>query len=118
MIRLASIAVLGALAASPALATEWVSCVSPGGEASFDYLGGALDVLSIAGLNFSVGEQVWASDVAYGPGDPVTVGQAFEDSRTVRIDAMDGAMNAVIAELRLFKATDAAGGPEIGRAHV
>ena len=105
MKRLAAYVMLGALAVSPAMATEWVSCASPGGEASFDYLAGTLDVLSVAGLNISVGEQVWASDVAYGPGDPVVVGQAFEDAQTVRIDAMDEAMSTIIASLRLFKAS-------------
>lgn len=95
---------LGMLMASPAMATEWVSCASPGGEASFDFLAGAMDVISVVGLNVSVGEQVWASDVAYGPGDPVVVGQAFEDAETIRIDAMDPAMIDFIARLRLFKA--------------
>ena len=105
MKQLAACVMLGTLAASPAMATEWVSCASPGGEASFDYLAGTLDVLSVTGLNISVGEQVWASDVAYGPGDPVVVGQAFEDAQTVRIDAMDEAMSTIIASLRLFKAS-------------
>ena len=111
MIRLAAIALLGALAASPVLATEWVSCAAPGGEASFDYLAGTLDVLAPAGLNVSVGEKVWASDVAYGPGDPIVVGQAFEDAQTVRIDVMDDGMVALVAELRLFKAQEGDGEP-------
>jgi hypothetical protein len=111
MLRLAAIFVLGTLAASPALATEWVSCAAPGGEASFDYLVGTLDVLAPVGLNVSVGEQVWASDVAYGPGDPIVVGQAFEDAQTVRIDVMDDGMSALVAELRLFKAEEGDGEP-------
>jgi hypothetical protein len=105
---------LGMLLASPAMATEWVSCASPGGEASFDYLAGAMDVISVVGLNISVGEQVWASDVAYGPGDPVVVGQAFEDAETVRIDAMDADMINFIARLRLFKAASADGADAYG----
>ncbi|MBI4922509.1 MAG: hypothetical protein HY834_12230 [Devosia nanyangense] len=99
-------ALLVGLAASPALATEWVSCTTPAGEASFDYLVGSLDVLAVAGLNISVGERVWASSVAYGPGDPVVVGQAFEDDEVVLIDAMDDGMSSVIAQLRLFKAEE------------
>ncbi|MEQ1769501.1 MAG: hypothetical protein ABL879_06635 [Devosia sp.] len=106
MIRAAAIMVaLGGLT-TPALATEWVSCAAPGGEASFDFLVGSLDILAIAGLNISVGEKVWASDVAYGPGDPVAVGQAFEDATTIRIDAMDDAISQKVAELRLFKAEE------------
>jgi hypothetical protein len=107
-------ALLGGLAAGPAAATEWVSCSTAGGEASFDYLAGALDVLAVVGLNVSVGDEVWASDVAYGPGTPIVVGQAFEDDATVRIDAMDEAMLAVIAELRLFKAMAAEGAVAYG----
>jgi hypothetical protein len=105
MIRALAVAA-SLLVASPALATEWVHCASPAGEASFDYLSGdGLGVLAVVGLNISVGEQVWASDVAYGPGGPVSVGQQFEDAETVRIDAMDGDF-AKLAELRLFKASE------------
>lgn len=96
---------LGGLA-TPALSTEWVNCVAPDGAATFDFLTGSVDFLSIAGLNISVGEQVWASSAAYGPGDPVAVGQAFEDADSIRIDAVDEAMSATIAQLRLFKATE------------
>lgn len=107
MIRIGAAALLLAgLAAVPASATEWVSCASPGGEASFDYLVGTLEILVPVGLNVSVGEKVWASDVAYGPGDPIAVGQAFEDDETVQIDVMDDAMSTLVAQLRLFKAQE------------
>lgn len=107
--------VLGAgLMAGPVLATEWIACADAGGAASFDFLVGTLDVLAVSGLTITVGEEVWASDVAYGPGEPVVVGQAFEDAETIRIDAMDEAMLAKIAELRLFKAEAADGAPVYG----
>ena len=89
MFRQAAIAIGFCGLAAPALATEWVHCSDATGAASFDYLVGTLDVLSIAGLTITVGEQVWASATAYGPGDPVQVGQAFEDAETIRIDALD-----------------------------
>ena len=61
MMRLAFVVVLGALAASPALATEWVSCSDAGGLASFDYLAGdGTGVLSIAAVTITAGEKVWA----------------------------------------------------------
>lgn len=91
---------------SPVLATEWVHCSDAEGAASFDYLAGdGVGVLSINALTITVGEKVWASDPANGPGDPVSVGQAFEDEHTVRIDAMDKDF-AKIAELTLFKADE------------
>lgn len=109
MIRLAAIASLASLCglATPSLATEWVNCVAPDGAATFDFLVGSVDFLSIAGLNISTGEKVWASGAAYGPGDPVVVGQAFETPDTIVIDAVDEGMAAKVAELRLFKATEA-----------
>ncbi len=92
--------------ATPSLATEWVNCAAPDGAASFDYLAGTLDVLSIVGMTITVGEQVWATDPAYGPGDPVVVGQAFETPEMVLIDAVTPEIDSFIAELRLFKATE------------
>lgn len=92
--------------ATPSLATEWVNCAAPDGAASFDYLAGTLDVLSIAGMTITVGEQVWATDPAYGPGDPVVVGQAFETSEMVLIDAVTPEIDATLAQLRLFKSAE------------
>lgn len=106
MHRLAAIAIGLCGLATPSFATEWVHCSDATGAASFDFLVGTLDVLSVAGLTITAGEQVWASDTAYGPGDPVQVGQAFEDADTIRIDAMDDSMAAHIANLRLFKASE------------
>jgi hypothetical protein len=94
--------------ASPALATEWEHCADAGGGASFDYLAGdGLDVLSVAAVTVTAGDKVWASDAANGPGEPVRIGQAFEDADTIMIDALDKDA-ARIASLRLFKATDGA----------
>ncbi len=91
---------------SPAMATSWISCADAEGAASFDFLVGTLDVISVVGLTITVGETVWASDPAYGPGEPVAVGQAFETADMVLIDAMDTNFMGKIAELRLFKASE------------
>jgi hypothetical protein len=106
MLRRAAIAIGFCGLAVPASATEWVHCSDATGAASFDFLVGTLDVLSVAGLTITAGDRVWASATAYGPGDPVQVGQAFEDADTIRIDAMDDAMATRIAGLRLFKASE------------
>jgi len=111
MIRLAAIApiAIGGLCglATPSLATEWINCASPDGGASFDFLVGTTDVLAVAGMTITVGEKVWATDPAYGPGDPTSVGQAFETDTMILIDAVDLEVTTKIAELRLFKATEA-----------
>jgi hypothetical protein len=106
MIRLAAIAVGLCGLATPSLATEWVNCTDADGAATFSYLAGAADVLAIVGLNVSVGEKVWANEVAYGPGDPIGVGQAFETPQMVLVDAIDPNLLTSIAQLRLFKATE------------
>jgi len=108
MIRQAAIAIVGLCGlATPAFSTEWINCASPDGGASFDILVGMTDVISVAGMTITVGDKVWATDPAYGPGDPVVVGQAFEDAETLRIDAVDPAVTTRVAELRLFKASEA-----------
>jgi len=105
MRSLAAAALLVCLA-TPAQASMWINCSDAGGEASFDYLIGTVPALSIVALTVSAGETVWASDVAYGPGEPIAVGQAFEDERMILIDALDPAMTGRIAALRLFKAEE------------
>jgi hypothetical protein len=101
---LRSIAFLAVLAVSPAMATEWVHCADAGGAASFDYLAGdGTGVLQVSAVTITAAEKVWASDPANGPGDPVSIGQAYEDGAMVLIDAMDKDFTK-LAELRLFKA--------------
>jgi hypothetical protein len=101
---LRSIAFLAMLAVSPAIATEWVHCADAGGAASFDYLAGdGTGVLQVSAVTITAAEKVWASDPANGPGDPVSIGQAYEDGAMVLIDAMDKDFTK-LAELRLFKA--------------
>lgn len=114
MIRQAALAVALTGLATPSPATEWIACRDAGGAASFDMLVGALDILSVVGLTISAGDQVWASDVAYGPGEPVAVGQAFGDAATLRVDVMDPALNRRVAELRLFRTLDDTETPVLG----
>ena len=111
MIRLLAAASLAAGLASPALATEWLNCSDRDGAASMDLLLGAMDVAAVVGMTISTGDKVWASHVEYGPGEPVTVGQAFENADMLLVDAMDEAVANKIAELRLFKATEGDGAP-------
>ena len=107
MARMLCALMVGAvLAASPAAASEWMHCADAAGAASFDYLGGdGPEVLAVEALTITAGEKVWASDPANGPGDPVTVGQAFETADSIAIDALD--KDAVrFAQLRLSRARE------------
>jgi hypothetical protein len=95
--------------AVPAFATEWIECSDAEHQASFDFLVGTADVLSISGLTVAAGKKEWASQPVYGPGDLVRVGQAYEDAETLRVDAMDKDFASKIAELRLFKSSEGDG---------
>ena len=106
MIRFLAAAVVATGVASPALATEWLNCSDADGAASMDLLLGTMDVVAIAGMTISAGDKVWASHVEYGPGEIVTVGQAFETADALVVDAMDEGLASKIAELRLFKANE------------
>ena len=104
--RLAATAAILCGLASPALATEWVYCEDGNGEASFDWLAGSgLGVIQVAGMTISAWDQVWATDAAYGPGEPVQLGQGYEDEKTVLIDAVDPDFG-LVAQLRLTKASE------------
>jgi hypothetical protein len=104
MLRLALAIAL--LAATPGFAAEWMHCSDAGGNASFDYLpGNSADVLTVTALTITAGEKVWASDPANGPGDPVSVGQAFATADSIAIDALN--KDAVrFARLRLSTARE------------
>lgn len=108
---LAGLALMAGIA--PAAATEWLNCADSAGAASIGLLLGQTDVLSVAAITVTAGDKVWASDVAYGPGDPVSLGQAFEDAETLRVDALDKDA-ALLAQLRLFKTQGADDAPVYG----
>jgi hypothetical protein len=105
MIRAASIIVLGALLASPATAAGWMSCSDAGGLATIDYFIAEQAEFSVTAVTVTAGERVWASDPANGPGDPVYVGEVYDNPAATFVDAVDATLNK-IAELRLFKATE------------
>jgi hypothetical protein len=93
------------LAASPAAATEWVYCSDPTSTVTVGLLLGATDVLSVSGIILSHDNDVWASAAAYGPGEPVSLGQGFADGAHLSVDLMDGDF-ALLAELRLVKSEE------------
>ena len=104
MLRLAAPVLALCALASPVAATEWLNGSDRDGAASVDLLLGAMDVAAVVGITVSTADQVWASHVEYGPGDPITLGQAFETAGVLLVDVMDVAMVDQVAEVRLFKA--------------
>ena len=109
--HLAAVAVMLAAAATPAGATEWLIC-SDGGKALMSVLLGNMQVIAVDTIRIEVGKKNWSTRA--GEGTPITKGQAFETASQMLIDATDAANDAIVAELRLFKASegedDVAGG--------
>ncbi len=107
--RVVLVAAVLSFSASPALATEWLYCGDRDSTVTVGLLLGAMDVLAVAGVVLSHEDTVWASAAAYGPGEPVVVGQGFEDEGQLYVDLMDDGLVGILAELRLFKATEGDG---------
>jgi hypothetical protein len=105
MIRAVTILALGALCASPAAAAGWMSCSDTGGLATIDYFVAEGSEFSVTAVTVTAGERVWASDPANGPGDPVYVGEFYDNLAATFVDAVDEVLIKV-AELRLFKASE------------
>ncbi|RYE08708.1 MAG: hypothetical protein EOP22_12365 [Hyphomicrobiales bacterium] len=103
--RVAAIIVLGALFVSPAAAAGWMSCADSGGLASFDYFVAEGDTFNVTAVTVTASEQVWASDPANGPGEPVLVGPFHDDDASTSVGAINELL-IPIADLQLRKATE------------
>jgi hypothetical protein len=101
MKRLVAIGVLVIAAAAPARATEWLNC-SDGDKASFNVLLGNMNVIAVDTVKVEAGGKKWST--RGGDATPITNGQAFETADQIYIDVTDDKMDAIVAQLRLFKA--------------
>ena len=101
---IAAAVALGGLAAQPALGTEWVYCNDATNTVTTGMLLGS-ERMAVAGIIMSLNDKVWASATAYGPGDPIALGQGFEDEMLFFADLVDE-QSRPIAELRLVKASE------------
>ena len=103
MKRLAAILGLMILTSVPARATEWLIC-SDGDKVSFSVLLGAMDVIAVNDIKIEAGGKMWSTTP--GEGTLVTKGQAFETADQMWIDVTDETVAAIVAQLRLFKASE------------
>jgi hypothetical protein len=103
MKRLAAIGVLLIAIAAPAKATEWLNC-SDGDKASFNVLLGNMSVIAVDTIEVEAGGKKWSTRDA--GATPITKGQAFETVDQIYIDVTDDKMDAIVAQLRLFKASE------------
>ena len=89
--------------AAPAQATEWLNC-SDGDKASFNVLLGNMNVIAVDTIEVEAGGKKWSTRDA--GATPITKGQAFETADQIYIDVTDDKMDAIVAQLRLFKASE------------
>ena len=107
MMKLASACLATMLTlASPAQATETVTCSADGDAASIDVLLGAMDVIAFVNATVTVDDRVWSTDRSGNGEVKITLGQAFEDDERMLIDLTNENVNAIVARLRLFKAAE------------
>jgi hypothetical protein len=86
--------------ATPALATGEIACSGEG--VSVDLLVGRLQVLSVVRAVVTIGDKTWSSSPDIMPGQPIAVGQAYEDERQLLVDFTDDNINEILARLRVF----------------
>jgi hypothetical protein len=98
---LAAIAMIAATA-TPATATEWITCSDATGAAQIGLLAGGLDFASFGRATLSVGDEDWSSSPELEPGEPLAIGQTFWDGRELIADLTYANSDVVLAELRVF----------------
>jgi hypothetical protein len=103
MKRLAAIGVLLIAAAGPARATEWLTC-SDGDKASINVLLGHMNVIAVDTVEVEAAGKKWST--RGGDATLIAKGQAFETSDQIYIDVTDSNVDAIVAQLRLFKTSE------------
>ena len=105
MKRFAAIGVLLIAIAGPAKATEWLNC-SDGDKASFSVLLGQMNVIAVDTVEIEAGGKKWSTRGGDATTITITKGQAFETPDQIYIDVTDSNVDAIVAQLRLFKASE------------
>jgi hypothetical protein len=104
MKRLAACLGFMAVFAAPACATEWVVCSAEGGKASFSVLVGSLGVGTATDFEVHAGDKSWSTKE--GQGTAIAKSQAFEDATRFLADVKTEDQSELVAELRVFKASE------------
>ncbi len=94
------------MGAVPAGATEWVYCSDVDAVAEVGFLVGTVDAFMPAGATMRYRTMHWTTSEAYSDGAIMSVGQGFGDDTMLVVDLFDEAVDARIAELRLWKAQE------------
>jgi hypothetical protein len=103
---------------APASATEWVYCYDVDAVAEIGFLLGTVDAFMPAGATMRHKTMHWTTDQAYGDGAIMTVGQGYGDDTMLVVDLFDEAVDARIAELRLWNAQEGEEVVNAGTLHI
>ena len=106
------------VAAVPASATEWVYCSDVDAVVEIGFLLGTVEAFMPAGATMRHKTMHWITDQAYGDGAIMTVGQGYGDDTMLVVDLFDEAVDAKIAELRLWKAQEGEQVVNAGTLHI
>lgn len=111
MRRALPLALAAALAAGPAAATGTIACSGPDAAVTLGI--GTLPVLAVISARIEAGGAIWTLEGA-GEGTPVVVGQAARTDGWAVVDFTDPNLTAIVAELRLLRATENHDTVEVG----
>ena len=75
-----------------------------GDKASFNVLLGNMSVIAVDTVEVEFGTKKWST--RGGAATLITKGQAFETPEQIMIDVTDGKSDAIVAQLRVFKASE------------
>lgn len=106
------------MGAVPASATEWVYCGDVDAMVEVGFLLGTVDAFLPAGATMRHRTMHWTTSEAYGDGAIMTVGQGYGDDAMLMVDLFDEAVDAKIAELRLWKAQEGEEVVNAGTLHI
>lgn len=92
--------------AGPAAATGDIYCHNDEADVGVSLLVSRSEALTILRSIVTIGEESWSSDPGVQEGQPIAVGQGFENDGRLLVDFVAEPAGAIIARLRAFSANE------------
>ncbi|MBK8458098.1 MAG: hypothetical protein IPL47_14130 [Phyllobacteriaceae bacterium] len=92
--------------AGPAAATGDIYCHNDEADVGVSLLVSRSEALTILRSIVTIGEESWSSDPGVQEGQPIAVGQGFENDGRLLVDYVAEPAGAIIARLRAFSANE------------
>lgn len=84
-----------------ALATSWLGCSNADAALELKLLLGGDETMGPVAATIGLEALYFTTDPAYGEGTPLTIAQSYFGPTLTQVDFRDGAVNQMIAQLRL-----------------